>query len=210
MRIKYGDQSPEGKAREALIEQVLPKKTLIETMLRPKLDVMKPLLLKMLYAELEIYRAYPKKPLETVEKAKEAEKTFDPRNNKTCFQGKGFRGNDDITDNELYEYRKAVGTFNHSEWGDCTLLEVWGGDHFELYPAMVKAAFKYGSGINKTRPILKFHVNPLFKNKHTGVTKLSKEQKAHKKVMDHLLAEAQMFGTKAPARIKKLRYKEDD
>jgi hypothetical protein len=200
MYIKYTDHSPEGRARKAKIKALLPKKSLVETMLIPKIDFLYPVLLKMLYAELEIYRAYPKKPLDESGKAKIALKTFDARNHTACFQGKAF-GVKDTTfgDGDLRDYRVAVGTFNHAEWGDATLMEVWGGDHMKDHSAMVKQAFKYGANLINTRPTLKFHVNPLFMNNKTGRTELNEDQKIYKYDQDILLAEATMWGARTRA-----------
>jgi hypothetical protein len=215
------DCSPEGKAREALIKELLPKTTMVCQFLLPKIELMYPTLLKMLYAELEIYRAYPKKPLDESGKAKLAVKTFDSRNHTTCFQGKAFNVKDHTYgDADLHDYRKAVGTFNHEEWGDATLMEIWGGDHMKDYPEMVTQAFKYGANLIKTKPVLKFHVNPLFKNKCSGVTTLTDEQKIHKYDQDLLLAKALAWGVRTPqeaertrncrsARSLKLQEKED-
>ena len=195
--IRFSDCSPAGKLREAKIKALLPEKTLVQTMLMPKLDMMYPLLLKMLYAELEIYRAYPKKPLEESGNAKIALKTFDARNHTTCFQGKAFKVTDHTYgDADLHDYRRAVGTFNHAEWGDATLLEIWGGDHMKEYGDMVKQAFKYGANIINTRPVLKFHVNPIFMNIKSGRTKLTDEQKIYKYDQDLLLAKAQLWGVR--------------
>ena len=197
MLIRYMDHSPEGIARDAKIKALLPKKTLIETMLMPKLDTMSPLLLKMLYEELEIYRAYPKKPLEDSGDAKIALKTFDARNHTTCYQGKAFKVTDSTCgDADLYDYRRAVGTFNHAEWGDATLMEIWGGDHMKDYPEMTKQAFKYGANLINTRPVLKFHVNPLFMNINSGRVKLTAEQKIHKYDSDLLLGKAMTWGAR--------------
>ena len=201
MYLKRIDTTPKGLARTALIESILPKETLIKTMLTPKLNSMTPTLLKMLYAELEVYRQFPKTPLEDIEKAKKEVKTFDPRNHTSCFQGKAFKVKDNTWgDAELQDYRNAVGTFHHAEWGDATLLEIWGGDHFKDYPKMVKAAFKYGANINKTKPVLKFHINPLFMNKKSGKTKMTPEQKQYQEDMDLLLHKAMIYGVKGPKR----------
>jgi hypothetical protein len=207
MLIKYTDTSPEGKAREAKIKSLLPKETLVKTMLMDKLNMIYPVLLKMLYAELEIYRAYPKKPLDESGKAKVALKTFDARNHTTCFQGKAFEVKDHTYgDADLNDYRNAVGTFNHSEWGNATLMEIWGGDHMKDYPEMVKQAFKYGTNLIKTRPALKFHVNPLFMNSDSGRTLLTEDQKIHKYDQDLLLAKAMLWG----ARTQKDSYRASD
>lgn len=197
MYITHIDSSPEGKLRAAKIKATLPKETLIQTILMPKLNLMYPLLLKMLYAELEIYRNYPKKPLEESGKAKVAIKTFDARNHTTCFQGKAFSVKDSTWgDADLRDYRNAVGTFNHSEWGDATLMEIWGGDHMKDYPDMVKQAFKYGANLINTRPVLKFHINPLFMNGKSGKTKLTGDQKIYQYDQDLLLAKALRWGVR--------------
>lgn len=204
MLVRYMDSSPEGKAREAKIKKVLPEETLVCSMLMPRIDVLFPMLLKMLYAELEIYREYPKKPLDESGKAKIALETFNARNHTTCFQGKAFEVRDHMYgDADLHDYRKAVGTFNHAEWGDATLMEIWGGDHMKGYPEMVKQAFKYGTNLIKTRPVLKFHINPLFKNECSGYTKLTDDQKIHKYDMDMLLAKALLWGTRTPEQSKR-------
>jgi hypothetical protein len=204
MYISYTDNSPAGKIREAKIKALLPKKSLVETMLMPKLSLMFPVLLKMLYAELEIYRAYPKKPLDESGKAKIALQTFDARNHTTCFQGKAF-GVKDTTfgDGNLRDYRRSVGTFNHAEWGDATLMEIWGGDHMKDHSKMVKQAFKYGANLINTRPILKFHVNPIFMNYKTGKTELTEDQKIYKYDQELLLAEAEMWGARTRSEANK-------
>jgi hypothetical protein len=222
MYIRYTDTSPEGEKRSKLIKDTLPKETLIETFLKPKVLQMFPMLLKMVYAELEIYRAYPKKPLDESGKAKLAVKTFDPRNHTSCFQGKAFNVKDhSFGDGDLRDYRRAVGTFNHAEWGDSTILEIWAGDHMKDYPEMVTQAFKYGCNLIKTRPTLKITINPLFMNKMTGKTKLTDDQKIYKYDQDLLLAKAMAWGVRTPAqanraidarnsRKSKLQLKEDE
>ena len=197
MNIKFIDTTPEGKARDAVIKALLPKKSLVETMLMPKLDKVYPTLTKMLYAELEIYRAYPKKPLEESGNAKVELKTFDARNHTTCFQGKAFSVKDTVYgDGDLQDYRNAVGTFNHSEWGNATLMEIWGGDHMKDYPEMVKQAFKYGANLVDQRPVLKFHVNPLFMNINSGKTVLTESQKIYRYDNDLVLAKAMLWGVR--------------
>ena len=195
--IRFIDTTPAGVARDEKIKALLPQESLVETMLKPKIDLMYPLLLKMLYAELEIYRAYPKKPLDEAGKAKIAVKTFDARNATTCFQGKAFNVKDHTyNDGDLHDYRKAVGTFNHAEWGDATLMEIWGGDHMKDHAEMVTQAFRYGANLINTRPVLKFHVNPLFMNGKTGRTKLTDAQKIYKYDEDLLLAKAMTWGVR--------------
>lgn len=199
MYMRYMGSGPEWDARVKLIEELLPKTTLVDQFLMPKVSLMFPMLLKMLYAELEIYRAYPKKPLEESGKAKVAVKTFDARNHTTCFQGKAFSVTDsEWGDADLQDYRTAVGTFNHAEWGNATLMEIWGGDHMKDHMDMVKQAFKYGANLIKTRPVLQFHVNPLFMNRKSGKTKLTDDQKIYNYDRDLLLAKAQMYGTRTP------------
>ena len=202
--IRFVDCSAAGKARDAAIKELLPKQTLVETILKPKLNMMFPLLVKMLYEELEIYRAYPKKPLDEAGKVKLALKTFDCRNHTTCFQGKAFSVKDTMYgDGDLHDYRKAVGTFNHAEWGDATLMEIWGGDHMVSHSDMVKQAFKYGANLINTRPVLKFHVNPLFMNINSGKTLLTKEQKIYQYDQDLLLAKAMAWGVRTPGEANK-------
>jgi hypothetical protein len=197
MYISYKDMTPAGVARDAKIQEILPKVSLLESMLMPKLDTLQPLLLKMLYAELEVYRAYPKKPLDEAGKVKIALQTFDARNHTTCFQGKAFGVKDTIyQDGDLRDYRRAVGTFNHAEWGNATLMEIWGGDHMLSHDSMVKQAFKYGANLIDTRPALKFYVNPLFMNINSGKTLLTKAQTIHKYDMDLLMAKAMAWGVR--------------
>jgi hypothetical protein len=197
MYVRYSDTSPEGLARTKIIKNILPKESLVQTFLAPKVDAMYPTLLKMLYAELEIYKAYPKKPLEESGKAKAAVKTFEPRNHTTCFQGKAFEVKDKtFGDADLRDYRQAIGTFNHAECGDATLMEIWAGDHMKEYPKMVIQAFKYGANLIKTRPVLKFNINPLFMNKTSGKTLLTKEQKIYNYDQDLLLAKAMTWGVR--------------
>jgi hypothetical protein len=204
MYVRYTDTSTEGNKRRELIKKILPKDTLVDTFLMPKVESMYPTLLKMLYAELEIYRAYPKKPLEESGKAKASVKTFEPRNHTSCFQGKAFRVKDNsFGDADLRDYRRAVGTFNHAEWGDATILEIWGGDHMKDHPKMVTQAFKYGANLINTRPKLKFHVNPLFMNGKTGKTLLTDDQKIYSYDQDLLLAKAMTWGVKTQKEAEK-------
>jgi len=179
--------------RLAEIEALLPKIDFIKSIIEPAiLDRMTPIFVKALRAELEVYRAYPKRTGDP----RLMIKSFDPRSNKSCFMGKAFKANHHITDIELDKYRKAIGTINHPMWGKVTLLEIWGGDHFVDYNSMVLAAFKYGMGINKNCPTLKFHVNPLYVNKNTGKTVLDEEQKQYLKDLNLLHAQAEVFGAR--------------
>lgn len=176
--FKFTDDSPEGRKRTALIKSLLPKKSIIDGFLQPRLmEAMNDVLIKALKKEIEIYKAYPKV-------GQYVPGTFNPRSTDTCFMGQGFRGNgfgvENWSDAELAEYRKAVGTIAHTEWGNCTLLEIWGGDHFEKYPDMVKGVMAYAFGATTTMPDIQFHINPFFKNSKSGSMLLSAQvQETH-------------------------------
>lgn len=119
--------------------------------------------------------------------------------------GKGFKANSAVQDSELTTYRNKIGRINHPIWGDVTLLEIWGGDHFEDYREMVTGVFKYGMNITDTCPEIEVHVNPLFQNKKSKQFKLSKAQQEYKDEMDLLLAKAMIFGVKDPKEAMKSR-----
>lgn len=196
--VNYKDEkdSPE---RDQLIKDLLPKESIISQFLEPAIEKkLFAILAKCIRAELEIYRKYPKKPIDPINLDKNKVKDFDPRNNGTCFMGKGFKSNDSWTDAELRKYRKAIGTIPHPVWGNCTLMEIWGGDHFEEHNKMVVGAFKYGIGLIKNCPPIKIHVNPLFQNKKSKNFKLSESQQQYNDDMEMLLAKAQVFGVKEP------------
>lgn len=170
MRLRK-NSSPE---KQALIEAVLPKQTLVDSIIIPGLkELVNDLLVTALRAEIEIYKAFPKT------NGKLDTETFDPRNHKTCFMGQGFIvRSGGIKDADLDDYRKAVGTFHHKEWGgNATLLEIWGGDHFKKHTDMVKGVFEYCIGIRKTLPVLKFEVVPFFMNQETGITTPDEEDR---------------------------------
>lgn len=182
--IQFTDNSPEGKKRQELIAQVLPEKPIVEEFLQPRLmEAMEDVLVKSLKKEIEIYKAYPKS-------GKYDMKTFDTRSPDRCFMGQGFKWNgvgaENWTDAELQEYRRRIGTLAHMEWGDVTLLEVWGGDHFEQWPEMVQGVMRYCWGERKTLPDIQFHVNPFFKNKVTGKMVLSADMQADNTNREHL------------------------
>lgn len=196
MLIQYKDEF-DSPAREAAIRELLPKQTII-------CDVLEPLISKTLFkalakcvrTELEIYRNYPKKP--SPDPVEEMLDTFNPTNNETCYMGKGFKSNDgDLVDAELYAYRRAIGTIPHYVWGDVTLLEIWGGDHFEDHKHMVTGAFEYGMKLRDNCPVIKFFVNPLFKNKKSKEFRLSKKQVEEREYMDDLMARAMVYGVKS-------------
>lgn len=180
----FTDDSPEGKRRRALIESLLPKKTIVEDFLQPRLmESMNDVLIKALKQEIEIYKAYPKKGQYEIG-------AFDPRTTGRCFMGQGFQANgvglEGWYDGELQEYRQAIGTMNHAEWGNATLLEIWGGDHFKDYPDMVTGVMKYAWGEQKTMPEIHFYINPFFKNNATGQMILTDEMKDDREQREHL------------------------
>lgn len=203
MHIEFHDKN-DTPARKAKIKEVLPKETFIASILEPSIEKhLFGVLAECIKKELEVYRAYPKNPnFGTNETTEQKIESFDPRSNETCFMGKGFRANASATDVELAKYRKAVGTINHPVWGDCTLMEIWGGDHFEEHTDMVKDAFKYGMGTIDVCPTIKVYVNPLFQNKHSKTFKISEAQQQYKDDMDMLLAKAIVWGVKEPKKRK--------
>lgn len=187
--IRFKEESDEPNRAE-IIDNLLPKETLIDEILEPKIEErMFPIIAKCVREELEIYRAFPKRTHKE-DKPREVEKSFSPLNNKTCFMGQAFKSNDEWVDAELVEYRKRVGTIDHPIWGNCTLLEIWAADHFKDHREMVQNAFNYGFGYRNTKPPIKVFVNPLFKNKLSGKFELDKEQKEYKKNMDDFMDKA--------------------
>lgn len=198
MNINYSFSDDEPNRKE-LIENVLPKQTIISSILEPSIESrLFGILAKCVREELEIYRNYPKRTLKELEEAKKQVKDFDPRHPTTCFMGKAFKGNYKLTDAELTRYRQAVGTIPHPIWGKCTLLEIWGGDHIAEYKEMVLGAFKYGAGINKNCPTIHVHVNPLFQNSKSGVFTVTDEEKEEEEYRELLLAKALFYGVKEP------------
>lgn len=201
MNVTFKDHNdtPE---RMQLIEKVLPKKTIISSILEPSIEKrLFGVIADCIRNELDIYRQYPKSPnFGSGEKERPVEmvKTFDPRNNETCFMGKAFKANAHMTDAELVRYRNAIGKIHHPIWGDCTLLEIWGGDHFEEHNEMVVGAFRYGMNLTSRCPAIRVHVNPLFQNVKSKDFKLSKAQQEYKDDMDMLLTKAIVFGVKTP------------
>lgn len=182
--IRWADETPDGKKRTELIKQILPKKSIIDSFLQPRLmEAMSDILIKALKKEIEVYKAYPKK-------GQYDPGTFDTRSTDTCFMGQGFKGNgfgvDNWYDAELQEYRKAIGTMHHMEWGNCTLLEIWGGDHYMSHKEMVVGVMEYAFGIRKTMPELHFYVNPFFKNKKSGEMVISSAVKEDRDNALHL------------------------
>lgn len=201
LRYHGPDDSPE---RTAEIEALLPKQTIIETILEPSIEKrLFKVLEQCLKAELEIYKKYPKRTFKNPEEAKKEIVDFDPRHPSTCFMGKAFKANTTWTDVELDRYRKAIGTIPHPVWGKCTLLEIWGGDHIADHRQMVLGAFKYAAGINKNCPPLKFYVNPLFQNKKSGDFKKTQVEIEDEEYRELLLAQALVFGVNTPKKKKR-------
>ncbi len=181
----YDPATPAGKLRREKIDRVLPKEPLITPLLDvSKLTNVKRKMMEILLAEIEIYKEYPKRGQYVTE-------TFDTRNNNTCFMGQGFKMNgagfEGWEDSDLREYRNRIGTLPHGEWGGCTMLEIWGADHFEKYPDMVKGVADYAFGLRPALPAIQFHINPLFKNAKSGKQKPTDEQKAEKAYGQHLV-----------------------
>ena len=176
MIIKMND-NPE---RQKKIEEVLPAQPLTETHLFPLFwEMTRTILLKMLLMEIEIYKAFPK------ENGKYDLELFEPRNNKTCFLGLGFfrNGQGGWQDKDLITYRKRVGTISHHVWGsNVTLLEIWGADHFEKYPDMVKGVYAYCYEQGPL-PEIQFYVNPLYLSKETGIWQPNEEDKAEARLL---------------------------
>jgi hypothetical protein len=206
MILQYNEGTKdEINARKELIESILPKQTIISSILEPSIEErLFNILAKCVREELEIYRKFPKRTaLKEESTAKPEVKDFDPRHPTTCFMGKAFKGNYKHTDAELAWYRNAVGTIPHPVWGKCTLLEIWGGDHIAEHKEMVIAAFKYGAGINKKCPTIKFHINPLFQNKKSGTFTVTDEEREEQEYKEILLHKALFYGVKEPSKRRK-------
>lgn len=182
--IRWVDETPEGKKRMKLIKQILPKKSIVDSFLQPRLmEAMNDVLIKALKKEIEVYKAYPKK-------GQYDPTTFDTRSTDTCYMGQGFKGNgfgvENWYDAELQDYRQAIGTIAHMEWGNCTLLEIWGGDHYVSHKDMVVGVMEYAFGIRATMPELHFYTNPFFKNRDSGEMILSAGVKEDQENAVHL------------------------
>lgn len=174
----------EQEQRASLIEETLPKKPIVDSFLEPALmAAMKAPLLEALQREIEIYKKYPKK-------GKYDPKSFNPQNNTTCFMGQAFKANghgfEGWEDHDLRVYRQRVGTIAHKEWGGCTLLEIWAGDHFKDYNKMVTGVFKYCWGGRKKMPIPEFHINPFYRNTKSGKFEATEIQMEQKDNAEHL------------------------
>lgn len=158
--------------RDAVIKTVLPDHPFTDDLIPLLLKLCKKPLLEALKKEIEVYKAFPKR-------GRMDKLTFDTTNHKTCFMGQGFnvKSGEIFDDADLRDYRRAVGTFRHGTWGNATLLEIWGGDHFKDYKAMVRGVFSYCKGERTTLPPLQFHILPLFSNKESGRWTLDEEDK---------------------------------
>jgi hypothetical protein len=158
--------------RTAAINAVLPEKPITDDLVPLLLKLCKKPLLAALKQEIEIYKAFPKQ-------GRMDKLTFDTTNHKTCFMGQGFnvKSGEIFDDADLRDYRKAVGTYKHGTWGNATLLEIWGADHFKKYKPMVKGVFSYCKGERATLPALTFYVFPLFSHKESGGWTLDEDDK---------------------------------
>jgi hypothetical protein len=201
--ISYNKDTPEGKKRQELIEQVLPKKPLVpedvaDDILKAKREELTALLIQ----EIEIYKAFPREGEYKPDK-------FNPRNSRMCFMGQGFKANgrgfEGWTDFDLHQYRKAVGTIPHTEWGDCTLLEIWAADHFADYKTMVKGVFLYCNGDRKTMPKVTFYINPFYKNNKSGKWDPHDDETADQANREHLIKIAHYVEIRS--RMKKAKVK---
>lgn len=179
--------------RKEEIDRILPKQPLVTEFMRPVIMALNKKWVPVLKLEIEIYKAML---VNRPEKPKEPE-TFDPRSNMTCFMGKGFERNGGTgsfmeqswTDWELEVYRKRVGTIKHARWGKCTLLEIWGADHFTDYPDMVRVVFEYTTGTRDKLPKLMFVSSPILITELTGKKKLTKEQVEAKRENENIIAD---------------------
>lgn len=158
--------------RDAVIKSVLPEHPITDDLIPTLMKLCKKQLLLALKKEIEIYKAFPKR-------GRMDKLTFDTTNHKKCFMGQGFnvRSGEIFDDADLRDYRAAVGTLRHGTWGNATLLEIWGGDHFKSHPAMVKGVFSYCKNERATLPALSFHVFPLFSNSKSGRWTLDEDDK---------------------------------
>lgn len=168
------------------MKKLLPPKPFTITILLPALKKhMNRYLLQALRAEIEIYKAYPKK------NNRYDKMTFEPRNNEKCFMGQGFmansEGGDILTgyniwyDADLVLYREKIGKINHGTWGNCTLLEIWAADHFEKWRSMVKAVHQYCFGERPKLPRLLFKVSPFLITEETGKVVKGERQRQREK-----------------------------
>ncbi len=158
--------------RMAAMKAALPNKPITDDLVPLLLKLCKKPLLAALKQEIEIYKAFPKR-------GRMDKLTFDTTNHKTCFMGQGFnvKSGELFDDADLRDYRRAVGTYKHGTWGNATLLEIWGADHFKHYKPMVKGVFSYCKGERSTLPHLAFHVFPLFSHKGSGGWTLDEDDK---------------------------------
>lgn len=200
------------KDKEEQMLPFLPEVSLIESIVKPKVEKLYPTLLKALKEEIEIYRQLPKEEIkeeEDIPKKSEHEKEWDekkfnPRHPESCFMGKAFKQKVGVTTSALELYRKRIGTIQHEVWGNVTLLEIWGGDHMKDYPKMVTDVFKYAYGLRKTMSRgIKFHINPLTPNPDSGTMLSKKEEREHKEYLEDLYARAQVFGVKTAAQARR-------
>lgn len=197
--------------KEEALKPFLPEETIIDRIIKPKVESMFPTLLRALKEEIEIYRSMPKEsitdddvPTKSDHEKEWDEKKFDPRHPTTCFMGKAFKQKPGFTTSALELYRKRIGTIQHQVWGNVTLLEIWGGDHYKNYPKMVEGVFRYAYGVRKTLPRgVKFYINPLTPNDLTGSMNSTKAEKEQREYFEDLYARAQVFGVRTAAQARK-------
>lgn len=182
--------------RNLLIDNLLPKESIIQPVIEVIESYLFNVLTECLKKEIEIYRKYPKKINQ--EDFDNIINTFEPRMSSNCFMGKAFKYNDQIINYELTMYRKRIGTIDHVEWGNATLLEIWAADHFKNHKKMVVDTFKYGMCLTDELPDIKFFINPLFKNQNSGKIKPTQSAKEQEKYLNELLRKAIKYGVKGP------------
>lgn len=189
--------------REKEMLPFLPEVTILDSLVKPKIEKLYPTFTKAIKEEIEILRKIPKGELVTSDlpsKDKEKEwdeKSFEPRHPSSCFMGKVFKQKVGQSTTPLNLYREKIGTVRHEIWGDVTLLEIWGGDHYKDYPKMVESVFRYIYGYRGTLPKgIKFHVNPLTPNSKTGKMRETVEDKERREWFEDLHARAEVFGVR--------------
>lgn len=183
--FRHIDNSNAGKAREELINQVLPKVPITGAAINDKiLESTRSQAIEMLKQEIEVYKAFPRKGVYKPDE-------FNPRNSRQCFMGQGFTANgngfEGWTDYDLVRYRTAVGTIAHEVWGNVTLLEIWGGDHFKDHKKMVKDVFLYCNREKKKLPKIDFYINPFNKNDNSGTWEPHADEIYQKANREHLI-----------------------
>lgn len=170
--------------RDAKLNAILPKRKLTEQYLLPALKkaMAKPLL-SALKRELKIYRSFPK------DNGTLKLDSFEPRNGSHCFMGQAFmsNGRGGMIDADLVLYRKRIGTLPHTQWGNCTVLEIWAADHYETNKDMVIQAFEYGWSKRSRMPKLYFKITPFLITAETGQSIRTPQDEEDDKAGDALI-----------------------